>query len=179
MVSGTIEETNNGDIKLKGFINSRGDYLTDIKFEYGTTNALGSSVMGNPGFVYGHNTNQITAFINDFPENQTLYYRLVATNNGNTIYSDIYQYANRTSSDSQIIAYPNPATNFITISLKDKKKISSIELFSQIGKLIYHEEKQNASDTVKINVSHLNTGTYIIKVNSKNSEAHFKRIIIN
>ncbi|MFK5891545.1 MAG: YCF48-related protein [Flavobacteriaceae bacterium] len=184
MVSGTIEETQNNSIELRGLINSNGTYLTEIHFEYGLTESFGSTIAGTPNYVYGYSTNLITALINNPLPNQTYYYRLVATNNGNTIYSDTYQYTTATLSltdfdiEKEISIYPNPATDFVNIKSNVFEKVNSIEFYDVLGKLIYSENISNDSD-IKIDVSNFRRGIYFVKVNFESTKTISSKLILN
>lgn len=181
IVSGTIQETQNS-IVLKGLINSYGAYLTDVHFEYGVTNSFGSSIIGTPNFAYGFATNLITGLINNPLENQTYYYRLAATNNGNVIYSDTYQYTTLSNTDfdleKEITLYPNPATDFLNIKSNGSDKVTAIEFYNTLGQRIYYENVSNISD-IKIDVSNLKKGIYFVKVNFENSKVVSSKLIVN
>lgn len=184
IVSGTIEETQTNSLELKGLINSYGGYLTNIHFEYGITNSFGSSIMGTPNFAYGYSTNLIKATIDNILSNQTYYYRLVATNNGNIIYSDTYQFTTGTLSltdfdlEQEISIYPNPANVFVNIKSNISEKVKSIELYNALGQRIYYRNVFKVSD-IKINVSNFRKGLYFIKVNLENNNAVSSKLILN
>lgn len=184
MASGTIEETQENSLELKGLINSYGAYLTNIHFEYGVTNSFGSSITGTPDFAYGYNTNLMTGLLNNPLPNQTYYYRLVATNNGNIIYSDTYQYTTGTLSlkefdlEQEISIYPNPATVFVNIKSNISEKVKSIEFYNALGQRIYYENVFNISD-IKINVSNFRKGIYFIKVNFESTKVVSSKLILN
>ncbi|AUP79928.1 T9SS type A sorting domain-containing protein [Flavivirga eckloniae] len=184
MVSGTIEETQTNSLEFKGLINSYGAYLTDIHFEYGVTDSFGSSIAGTPNFAYDYNTNLITSLINNPLPNQTYYYRLVATNNGNIVYSDTYQYTTGTLSltdfdlEKEISIYPNPTTDFVNIKSNVSEKAKSVEFYNALGKRIYYENVFNISD-IKINVSNFRKGLYFIKVNFESTKVVSSKLILN
>jgi hypothetical protein len=184
MASGTIEETQENSLELKGLINSYGAYLTNIHFEYGVTDSFGSSITGTPDFAYGYNTNLMTGLLNNPLPNQTYYYRLVATNNGNIIYSDTYQYTTGTLSlkefdlEQEISIYPNPATVFVNIKSNISEKVKSIEFYNALGQRIYYENVFNISD-IKINVSNFRKGIYFIKVNFESTKVVSSKLILN
>lgn len=179
VASGTTQETENA-IELKGLINSYGAYLTDIHFEYGVTSSLGSSISGTPNLVYDLNTNLITGLISNPLENQIYFYRLVATHNGNLIYSDIYQYKTlgNTAIEKEIVLYPNPASDFLYIKSNDSNKVKDIEFYNTLGNRVYYVNVSNLS-AMKIDVSNLKKGIYLVKLNFENSETTSSKLIMN
>lgn len=184
IVNGTIEETQTNSLKLKGLINCQGAYLTNIHFEYGVTNSFGSLITGTPNFAYGYNTNLISGLINNPLANQTYYYRLVANNNGNVIYSDTYQYTTGTLSstdfdlEKEILIFPNPATNFLNIKSNATEKIKSVEFYNTLSQLVYYDNVSNISD-IKIDISNLKKGIYFVKINFENSKVASSKLILN
>lgn len=183
IVNGTVEETQTNSLKLKGLVNSYGTYLTNIHFEYGVTNDFGSSIAGTPNYAYGYSTNLITGLINNPLPNQTYYYRLVATNNGDIIYSDTYQYTTGTLSltefdlENTISIYPNPTTDFVNIKSNISEKVKSIEFYNALGQRIYYENVFNSS-VIKINVSNFRKGIYLIKVNFDSTKLVSSKLIL-
>ncbi|PKB15273.1 YCF48-related protein [Flavobacterium sp. 5] len=183
LVGSATGETPNA-LALKGLINSYGSYLTNIHFEYGVTNSFGSTLSATPNSVYGYNTNLISAIINDPLPNQTYYYRLVANNNGNVIYSDTYQYTTGTLSatdfelSNKIAIYPNPATDFVTIKSNTAEKAKSIEFYNVLGQRVHYENVSNISD-IKIDVSNFKKGIYVVKVNFENLKVASSKLIMN
>jgi hypothetical protein len=184
MVSGTIVETELNSLELKGLINSYGAYLSNIHFEYGITESFGLSIDGTPNFVDGYNNNVITGLIYNPLPNQTYFYRLVATYNGNTIYSETYQYRTGTlsiedlSMDKQISIFPNPATDFVKIKSNTFEKIYSLEFYDAIGKLVYFQNIRNDSDLI-IEISNFRKGIYFLKVNFESNKTITSKIILN
>jgi len=183
MMSGTIEETQTNSLELRGLINTYGAHISNIHFEYGVTNSFGSSIDGTPHYANGYGTHLITSLISDPLPNQTYYYRLVASYNGNTIYSDTYQYTTPALSLSDFISeeaisiYPNPATNFVKIKSKTFEKVSAIELYDVLGKLVYFENILNAND-IKIDVANFRKGIYFLKVNFESAKTKLSKLIV-
>jgi len=183
MVSGTIEETQTNSLELRGLINSYGAYLTNIYFEYGLTDSFGSSVAGTPNYAFGYNTNLITGLISNPLSNQTYYYRLVATNNGNVIYSDTYQFTTGTLSlteldlEKSISIYPNPTTDFVNITSNVSDKIRSIEFYNALGQRIYYVDTYDKTD-IKIDLSSFRKGVYFVKVNFENTKVVSSKLIL-
>ncbi|MDO5979403.1 YCF48-related protein [Flavivirga spongiicola] len=185
IVNGTIEEAiQTNSLELRGLINSYGAYLTNIQFEYGVTESFGSSIAGMPNYVYSYNTKLITGLINDPLPNQTYYYRLAATNNGNIIYSDTYQFTTGTLSitgfdlEKRISIYPNPTIGFVNIKSNISEKIKSIEFYNALGQRIYYENVSNISH-IKVNVSAFTKEIYFVKVNFESNKAVSSKLILN
>jgi hypothetical protein len=61
--------------------------------------------------------------------------------------------------NSKISIYPNPVTDFFTVSLKNNKTPSRVEVYSIIGKKLFQIENTN-----KVNTQELPKGIYILKV---------------
>ncbi|CAM4282539.1 T9SS type A sorting domain-containing protein [Flavobacterium terrigena] len=58
--------------------------------------------------------------------------------------------------------YPNPATNELNINLKSAIEINSIQIYNTIGQLVTIQ----TGNALKVDVSHLKTGNYFIKINT-------------
>lgn len=70
--------------------------------------------------------------------------------------------------------YPNPSNGTFTIQLTDNSMVYDVEIFSTVGQKVV--EKTDITETLEIN--HLQSGIYLIKVNSS-GESLTKKIIIN
>ena len=66
------------------------------------------------------------------------------------------------TSNREIIAYPNPASDHITIELPPGVKAESIEIYDLGGKLVVYEEVKGHSYT--LDVGHLPKGLYITRI---------------
>jgi hypothetical protein len=77
--------------------------------------------------------------------------------------------------EDDFVIYPNPSNGEFSISFSDTSNVHSIAIFSLLGQKVY--EKQDTQDTA-ISVSHLQKGTYILKVTS-DSKTKTEKIIIN
>ncbi len=183
VLSGTIEETQNNSLEIKGLINPYGAFLTDIHFEYGLTDSFGSSVTGTPNYASGYNTNLINGSINNPITNTTYYYRLAATNSGNVIYSDTYQFTTGTLSltkfdpENTISIFPNPTTDFLNIKSNVSEKIKSIELYNALGQSIYYKVTDNTTD-IKIDLSSFGKGIYFVKIKFENTKIVSSKLIL-
>jgi hypothetical protein len=68
--------------------------------------------------------------------------------------------------------FPNPASNFITIS--SNIAIKNIEIFSALGKRVLQRTSKELNDNT-IDISNFASGIYLLKINNK----QFKKLIIN
>lgn len=183
IVSGTIEERQNNSLEIKGLVNPYGAFLTDIHFEYGLTDSFGSSVNGTPNYAFGYNTNLINGLISNPLPNETYYYRLVATNNNNVIYSDTYQFTTATLSltefdlENTISIFPNPTTDFVNIKSNVSEKIKSIKLYNALGQSVYYEYTDNKTG-IKINLSSFRKGIYFVKIRFENTKMISSKLIL-
>ncbi|WP_422105027.1 YCF48-related protein [Winogradskyella sp.] len=183
MTGGTIEDTQTSSLELRGLINSYGAFLTDIHFEYGLTDNFGSSVAGMPDYAFGYNTNLIIGLINDPLPNETYHYRLVATNNGNIIYSNTYQFTTGALSltefdlEDGISVYPNPTTDFVSIKSNIPEKIKFIELYNTLGQRVYHDDADNKTD-IKIDLSSFRKGIYFVKISLESTKVISSKLIL-
>ena len=79
------------------------------------------------------------------------------------------------STATQLLVYPNPATNNITI--KSEKNIGSFEIVNTVGALIYKQENIKES-TVTIKTENWAKGIYFLKLNSGDLKEQVVRKII-
>jgi hypothetical protein len=76
--------------------------------------------------------------------------------------------------------YPNPAKNQINIDVNGKKEGNiSITLFNIVGSVVKNTETMQPSKTIKLDVSHLVSGTYFVKISSKKGNCIKKIIVMN
>ncbi|WP_159023112.1 T9SS type A sorting domain-containing protein [Formosa sp. L2A11] len=136
-----------------------------------------------PNYTFGYNTNLITGLINNPLPNETYYYRLVATNNGNIIYSDTYQYTTGTLSltefdlENTIFIYPNPTTDYVNIKSNISEKIKFIKLYNALGQRVYYEDAENKTD-IKIDLSSFRKGIYFVKVSFESTRVITSKLIL-
>jgi hypothetical protein len=65
------------------------------------------------------------------------------------------------SANNNLVIYPNPVANELTISTANQ--ILKLSITDVLGRQVY-ELNDEKSDKIKINVSNLKTGNYILKV---------------
>lgn len=75
----------------------------------------------------------------------------------------------------KLTLYPNPATDFVV--LEDLKTDAQIELYDVLGKLIL-TQKANEK-TVKIDISTLNKGLYLVKIRTENEGLQLGKFVKN
>ena len=64
--------------------------------------------------------------------------------------------------------FPNPSSEQMAIELKNKMKIELVEIFDVSGIFVESSKYDNVPDfSVHFNISHLNSGVYIVRVNGK------------
>jgi len=71
------------------------------------------------------------------------------------------------------LIYPNPASEFISIS-SENMQISSVEILNPLGKSVLF----TTTDLDRLNVSTLAKGMYFLKINA-DTKSTTKKIIIN
>lgn len=69
--------------------------------------------------------------------------------------------------------YPNPATNNFTVNLGNDEK-ANIQLFNIVGQQVYSE---TITGTAQVNVSNLNSGVYMLKIN-QNGKVYTTKVIV-
>ncbi len=115
---------------------------------------------GTPAFHF--NPNELTG---------TATYRYIIYNTADendSAYVDIVYHigtlgVNEYSSNSISNTYPNPANDFIYIDVDEKILDPRFEIYSLVGTKVQGEQITNQNGKVKIDVSHLNPGIYMIQ----------------
>jgi hypothetical protein len=73
--------------------------------------------------------------------------------------------------------YPNPFTDLLNISLNENDpEFVKVEVMSLDGKAVYSKEHYTETGLLKLQLAHLQTGVYILKLNFGNSIKSFKII---
>lgn len=73
--------------------------------------------------------------------------------------------------------HPNPANNRITLTLPSDKMVYSASIFDLNGKIVWNSEISNMKE-YEIDISHLTTGAYVVKIVS-NHEVYNQKLIIS
>jgi hypothetical protein len=108
------------------------------------------------------------------------YYQIeIALNNGTKKLSDVQKV--NFSSIKGLVLFPNPATDYIDVNLKDYKgKDVTIYLYNQIGitQSIHQIQNVNGASPEHIDLNNFSEGQYILRVESKGVRDAVKAIII-
>ena len=73
--------------------------------------------------------------------------------------------------------YPNPASNFVSISLDDFSGAISVVIFDQLGRRVLEKDIENVSNELQIPLNKMNKGIYYVQVISKTTKS-IKKLII-
>ena len=76
-----------------------------------------------------------------------------------------------------ITCYPNPFTQFINFNVSNSTKIM-VEIFDINGKLVFYENYTVENKLLRIELSRLASGTYLVKLNIKGKN-YFTKILKN
>ncbi len=141
------------EINSKSFIIERSSNSISW-ISIGTINAMGNS--SSPSYYQ---------YTDATPSKGNNYYRLKMTDtDGEIEYSAIklISFAN----EIQVAVYPNPATEFITVSTGEAQKKSVVRLLNASGQPVL---TQNFIAQITIDIKHLQKGTYFVEVNDGSS----------
>jgi hypothetical protein len=134
----------------------------------GTVAAAGSSAsVTDYSFVDGH------------PAKGTSEYRLVLVDrNGNTAYSTVK--AVRIGSMSSVSVYPNPASDYVNVTLSGDASVSAnIRLVNLSGQVLLEKTVTNAGGTtVPLTVSSYPAGNYLIVITGSDGSKQVNKILI-
>ena len=88
---------------------------------------------------------------------------------------------NNTNKSESIKIYPNPASDEITVSFKNKSLNSSnIKIYSTLGELVHDETFLPRNSNIysnKIDISELNPGVYIVLIRIGNQVLNEKFVV--
>ncbi len=108
---------------------------------------------------------------------------ILAGDYSGSYYGDQYYFENASSIgldenslSNTLNVFPNPTNGIVTVSLSDELGQSEIELTSTSGQLVLSKEIENTTNA-KLDVSHLNSGVYILKLKADNRTGVKKLII--
>ena len=76
----------------------------------------------------------------------------------------------------KLLVFPNPATDILTVNVRDLAKIKSVRLHNQKGNTVYSAYGNNINKTIDIKA--LSTGTYILVVVHKDGQVMTSKVVI-
>jgi hypothetical protein len=136
------------------------------------------------GVLLGYNV-----YLNDIQVNEDIIvereYRAELTETGSYQVSVVYEHCESELSEevgikqhfaSSFNIFPNPATNEFTIT-NYELRITSVEIYDVFGKKLLSHTANRTSQTT-INVSHLQSGVYFVKIYTENNQFGVKRLVI-
>ena len=77
---------------------------------------------------------------------------------------------------SEVKVFPNPASEFVTVSIKENMKNPEIKMYDTMGRLVKQEQFETG-DNFQFSVSNLSKGIYYLKISSEGKESSEKLII--
>ncbi|SEO12862.1 Por secretion system C-terminal sorting domain-containing protein [Flavobacterium sp. CF108] len=179
-----VSNPQNNSIELKGILNPAGYFLTNVEFQYGTTENFGSALPVSSPYFYGTTTSVVKVNLENLLPNQKYYYRLKASNGSNIVYSDVLSFSTGNlgiedfNYEKNVMLYPNPTNGVVNIQLNENKKITSLKVIDQSGRVISHRNNVNLEDLKIIDLSHKPTGIYYLEFILDNSAKINKKVIL-
>ncbi|MBK7965715.1 MAG: T9SS type A sorting domain-containing protein [Bacteroidetes bacterium] len=70
------------------------------------------------------------------------------------------------SNSLEFQAFPNPAENFISVTLNAQSPIDAIEIFNLTGARVFDTKLTGTKSEIKVDVTHLSSGVYFLQVTS-------------
>jgi len=119
------------------------------------------------------------SFVDSHPSSGTSEYRLVLVDrNGNTAYSAVK--AVRIGSISTVSVYPNPASDYVNVTLGGDASVSAnIRLMNLAGQILLEKTVTNAGgSTVPLMVSSYPSGNYLIVITASDGSKQVNKILI-
>jgi hypothetical protein len=81
--------------------------------------------------------------------------------------------------NGSFVFYPNPASDFVTISIKDStNSISTISVYDVLGKMILQKTANDPVTTDTVDLSSVNPGIYFIEVQTENNVKVVKKLLV-
>ena len=81
--------------------------------------------------------------------------------------------------NGSFVFYPNPASDFVTISLKDStNSLSTITVYDVMGKMILQKKTIGTITSDTIDLSSVNPGIYFIEVQTENNTKVVKKLLV-
>ena len=190
--NGLPMDTANQAIKVYGSPNPSYTYITgdtnySVTFTNTTPNATAYQWTFKGTMFSGTSTTPVTNPILTVSQPGTLIVKLSAYNAANcskAIEDTIMLYKlginNKFENKLQLISYPNPFSNEVSVNFTiDKANSATLEVFDIIGAKVYESEEQKLNaglNNLSIRTDNLSKGIYFIRVNAKDTQGWVKVI---
>jgi len=73
---------------------------------------------------------------------------------------------------------PNPSNGIISINNATSETIDTVQIYDAIGKLVKSTKIKSANSNVQLNLQDLNSGIYLVKINSIKGNSSTKKLVI-
>ena len=77
----------------------------------------------------------------------------------------------------QLSIFPNPSNGEVNISLQNEKKVSTLEVYSITGALVYSKTYNANLSNLKVNINQPQ-GVYMVRVTLSNGETSIGKLIV-
>lgn len=74
---------------------------------------------------------------------------------------------------AQIAVYPNPADDYITLSMP-QSIYASLKIYNATGQIVYYAKKETLGQNHRIPISYLSKGNYVLRITTDNHTTAFK-----
>lgn len=119
------------------------------------------------------NPRQAISMVSGFPINGNRMATITFTYNSSTLS------AKNIKSIEGLKIYPNPTNGNISISNIQNIELRTIEVYSVLGKLINQISVEQNAKQIDVNLTHLNTGIYVLKLQDKSGASKTQKLVIN
>ena len=69
--------------------------------------------------------------------------------------------------------YPNPADDYITLSMPQSID-ASLKIYNATGQIVYYAKKETLGQNHRIPISYLSKGNYVLRITTDNHTTAFK-----
>jgi len=120
----------------------------------------------------GNNYSQILQRPTSYTNNWTQW-KFVSVSTGKALKSS--SLAEKTLTPDQVLVYPNPAKGMVNVLLDPDVKQLEVTVMNMLGNVVLKDSF--SENSVRLNVEHLSTGMYLLKVNTENG-SQIKQLMI-
>ena len=175
---------NDFEAVLKANVASNAAGLSDLYFEYGINGTFTNTVVASPSTITAMSSSPVVASIQGLLPNTEYSYRLKGIYNLGMVFSNTSTFTTTNlgttdvTLDKDVLVYPNPASQFVNIKLKDNSNAQAITIFDIIGKTILSRKLNDFETEININTSQLSKGIYIVKLDFADNISITKKLLI-